>query len=105
MNNSNMAIVFIIATVTVILYQLLLALGLPLGEASMGGKFPGKYPVNMRLVALLNTCLLGCFVVIVLSKSRIAFDSWKSFSNSAIWAVVAVVGISTFLNIISPSRI
>ena len=100
-----MALVFVITSVIVILYQLLLALGLPWGEASMGGKFPSKYPTNMRLVALINAIILGCFVVIVLSKTRIAFDSWISFSNFAIWAVVLVIGISTILNIISPSKI
>ncbi|MEX2410675.1 MAG: hypothetical protein WD607_04765 [Candidatus Paceibacterota bacterium] len=29
------------------------------GEASMGGRYPGKYPPKMRIVAVLNMLLLG----------------------------------------------
>lgn len=38
------AIIFTVFTAIVILFQLGLAIGMPWGSASMGGKFPGKDP-------------------------------------------------------------
>lgn len=56
------AIVYSILNLIVILFQLGLAFGMPWGAASMGGKFPGKYPPKMRLVAIINILLLTFFV-------------------------------------------
>lgn len=41
-----------------ILFQFALAAGMPWGEYSMGGKYPGKYPQRMRLAAVLFTPVL-----------------------------------------------
>jgi hypothetical protein len=38
------AIIFTVLTAIVILFQLVLAIGMSWGSASMGGKFPGKDP-------------------------------------------------------------
>ncbi len=46
------AIIYSVLMVFVILFQFCLAIGLPWGEASMGGKYPGKYPLKMRIIAL-----------------------------------------------------
>ena len=48
------AITFAVLTSVVIIFQGCLAAGMPWGEASMGGKYPGKYPPKMRVVAIIN---------------------------------------------------
>ena len=53
------AIIFTGLTGVVIIFQRCLASGIPWGEASMGGRYPGKYPPKMRIVAVINMLLLG----------------------------------------------
>jgi hypothetical protein len=78
---------------------------MPWGEASMGGKFPGKYPPKMRIVSLINSLILIFIAVIVLVKADILLQQYKSISNIAIYFVVGFSAVATILNIITPSKI
>lgn len=98
-------IVYSTLMVIVVLFQLCLAFGLPWGEASMGGKFPGKYPQKMRIVALINMLILSCLIIIVLVDSDLWLPQFKSISSIGIWFVVAYAVIAVILNIITPSKI
>lgn len=99
------AIIFAIFSAVLVLFQLGLTIGMPWGEASMGGKFPGKYPPKMRVASLLNSFVL-CFVAaIVLTKSGMLLPQFKSFANVTIYFVVGFSAIATILNIITPSKI
>jgi hypothetical protein len=105
MSVSISAIIFTVLTGLVILFQACLAAGLPWGAASMGGKFPGKYPPKMRLVAILNIFILAFIAVIVLSRAGLIFPQMLAFSKSAIWVVVVFFAIGTIMNAITPSKI
>jgi hypothetical protein len=89
----------------VILFQLCLAAGLPWGSASMGGKFPGKYPPIMRVVALVNILILIFITLIVLIRTELIFPQYFSFSKIGIWFVIIFLGIGTLMNITTPSKI
>lgn len=97
------AILFSILIGIVILFQLMLALGMPWGSYAMGGKFPGKYPPAMRVASLFQTIILVFIALIVLSNSELTFPSWYTFTNIAIWFVVAFSMIATILNLITRS--
>ena len=99
------AIVFTIFSTILVLFQLGLTIGMPWGEASMGGKYPGKYPPKMRVVSLINSLVLSFIAVIVLIKSEKLFPQFKSFANFAIYFVVGFSVLATILNIITPSKI
>lgn len=99
------AIVFTILTGIVIIFQGCLAAGLPWGAASMGGKYPGKYPPKMRVVALINIVILAFLAAIVLSRADVMLPQLRSISNIGIWFVVVFLGIGTVLNTITPSKI
>lgn len=99
------ALIFTLATLLVILFQLCLAIGLPWGEASMGGKFPGKYPPKMRWVAILNAIVLLVLIMIVVIRAGLIFPELLFYSNIAIWVVVLFAFIGTILNSITPSKI
>ena len=105
MNESLVAIVFTILTGIVMIFQGCLALGLPWGQASMGGKYPGKYPPKMKAVAIINMLVLGLFAAIVLSKADLIFPQLKSISEIGIWLVVVFMLVGTVLNTITPSKI
>ena len=71
----------------------------------MGGKYSGKYPLNMRIVSLFNMIILSGILIIVLAKADIVFSQMKKFSMTAIWFVVAFSAVAAVLNIITPSKI
>ena len=99
------AIVFTILTGIVVIFQGCLAAGIPWGAASMGGKYPGKYPPKMRIVAIINMILLSFITAIVLSRAEILFPFLKAVSNIAIWFVVVFFAIGTVMNTITRSKI
>ncbi len=99
------ALIFTILSGIIVIFQLCLFAGLPWGAASMGGKFPGKYPAKMRFVALINAFLLIFIAIIVISCANIYFPQMKSFSDKAIWGVVIFSFIGTIMNTITPSKI
>lgn len=99
------AIIFTVFTAIVILFQLGLAIGMPWGLASMGGKFPGKYPPKMRIVAIVNILILSVLAIIVLSRAGLVFPQLLSVSKIGIWFVVVFSGIGTIMNTITPSKI
>ena len=99
------AIIYTVLMGIVILFQFCLTLGLPWGAASMGGKYPGKYPPRMRIVSFLNMLILSIPVMIVLAKADMILPQLKTVSTWAIWFVVGFSIISAILNIITPSKI
>jgi hypothetical protein len=99
------AIVFTVLTGIIMIFQGCLAAGVPWGEASMGGRYPGKYPTKMRIVAVINIILLGFFATIVLSEADLMFPLFKPISSIGIWFVVVFFIIGTILNTITPSKI
>lgn len=99
------AIIFTILSGAVVIFQICLALGMPWGAASMGGRFPGKYPTKMRVVALFNIVLIVFITSILLSKAHILLPQMLPFSEKAIWVVVAFSFAGTVMNTITPSKI
>lgn len=88
----------------VILFQFALALGAPWGDYAMGGKYPGKFPVSMRVVAVIQAFVLAFLGLIVLSRSEIAVNQWHDFSRSAIWFVFGFSVLSSIMNLITRSK-
>ena len=71
----------------------------------MGGRFPGKYPPKMRIVAVINILILGFFASIVLSEAGIMFPRLQTISRIGIWVVVVFFIIGTIANTITKSKI
>jgi hypothetical protein len=105
MNASVSAYLFTALTGIVVMFQACLAAGLPWGKASMGGKFPGKYPPKMRLVAIVNILILGFISLIVLSRAGLILPGIRSFSKVAIWIIAVFFLAGTVMNTITPSKI
>jgi hypothetical protein len=99
------AFIYTILMSAVIIFQLCLTLGLPWGAASMGGKFPGKYPTKMRFVSFFNMILLSFMTMIVLIKADLILPQFKSTSHFAIWFVVIFSITAVILNTITKSKI
>ena len=98
------AYIFSVLTAVVVMFQLALALGAPWGEMAMGGKFPGRFPLQMRLAALVQIVLLVIIAVVVLIRAGLVLNEYLEFSKSAVWFVVAFCLVSAILNTITPSN-
>ena len=99
------AYIFLSLIGIVIIFQSCLIAGLPWGAASMGGKYPGKYPPKMRVVAFINILILSLIASIVAAKANLFLLEMAPFAQKAIWGVVAFFVLSTILNTITPSKI
>ncbi len=103
MSPTSYALIFTFFIGVVILFQLALAIGMPWGSLAMGGKFPGKYPVSMRISCLPTILILMAMTLIVLSRAGLALPQWRSFADVAIWFVAGYAALGTFLNLITKS--
>ncbi|MCZ8343995.1 MAG: hypothetical protein O9301_13255 [Leptospira sp.] len=88
----------------VVLFQMGLAIGMPWGALSMGGKFPGRQPLSMRIVAIVNILLLCFLNLIVGVHSGEIYPEFQGFASKAIWFVVVFFILGTILNTITPSK-
>ena len=102
---TNSAIISTVYTIIVIIFQRCLAAGLPWGKASMGGKYPGKYPPTMRVVAALNMLILAFMAAVVLSEANLMFPQLNKISEIGIWVIIVFFAIGTIMNTITPSKI
>lgn len=99
-----LAKIYIALTIVIVLFQLTLVFGAPLGEYTMGGKFPGKLPFKMRIAALIQIFILLLFVSVVIAKAGIALEQFHIIGRIGIWFVVAFFVLGSIVNLSSPSR-
>lgn len=99
-----LANIYIVLTIIIVLFQLALVFGAPLGEYTMGGKFPGKLPVKMRIAALIQIFILILFASLVIAKARIAIEQYHNIGRIGIWFVVAFFVLGSIVNLSSTSR-
>ena len=60
MTSTFFAYLFAFLTLIIFLFQIALAAGMPWGHLAMGGRYPGKFPPNMRVGAVIQACF-ACF--------------------------------------------
>ena len=93
-----------IATLVIILFQIVMAMGAPWGHLAMGGRYPGKYPTGIRIVALVQAVVLALLALVVLIRARMILPDLYQATGVAIWVVVGTNGISLVMNLITPSK-
>lgn len=97
------AFVYGIVSLGVIAFQLALAAGAPWGAYAMGGVFPGQFPPELRVAAIVQAVILAMLAMVVLARAGFALPRWSRTSRWLIWVVVAFSALSLVLNIITPS--
>lgn len=104
MNKSrSAALVYGVVSIGVIAFQLALAAGAPWGAYAMGGAFPGQFPPQLRVAAVVQAVILALLSLVVLARAGIALPKWSRASRRWIWVVVVFSAISLVLNTITPS--
>ncbi len=98
------ALIFSFFTSLVCIFQFALALGAPWGKLAMGGKYPGRFPTSMRVVAMIQFLFLGFLAMIVLTRAGIILQEWFSISKILIWFAVGISAISLLANLSTSSK-
>jgi hypothetical protein len=97
------AIVFAVATLGVVPFQIALAAGAPWGAYAMGGAFPGRLPPRMRVAAVIQACILAGVALIVLASAGAIEIALVTSLPWLIWAIVALCAVAVVLNAASRS--
>ncbi|MEW6180354.1 MAG: hypothetical protein AB1522_10545 [Chloroflexota bacterium] len=97
------AIFYAVISLPVVIFQVALAAGMPLGAFAMGGASPGQFPPSLRSAALVQAVLLVLLALVVLARAGIILPGWSRASRRLIWLVVAFTALSLILNLITPS--
>jgi hypothetical protein len=87
----------------VVAFQIALAAGAPWGSYAMGGAFPGKFPITLRIAALAQAALIAGMAIVVLSRAGLVLAGWSGVTRWLMWFVVAFAAVSLVLNLITPS--
>ncbi|MFN6944361.1 MAG: hypothetical protein ACK4ND_05400 [Cytophagaceae bacterium] len=95
---------YIAITLIVVIFQISLLFGAPLGEYTMGGKYKGSLPKKIRVAVFLQILVLFFFLFIVLINTGFAFSQYASIGNTGIWFVVAFFVLGSILNLATPSK-
>lgn len=87
------------------LFQLLLALGLPLGRAAWGGQYD-VLPTNLRLSSLAAVAILGLAAWVMLARADLVRPGPKGrIIRWAAWGFAAYLALNTAGNLVSTSPI
>ncbi len=86
-------------------FQLLLALGFPLGQVAWGGKYTKLHP-RLRIASLFSAVIFVFASIIVLEKAEVfsVFDS-PMVVTYGVWIFTAFLGLNTISNFISRSKL
>ena len=95
--------IYAVVSLGVIAFQIALALGALWGDYAMGGAFPGQFPPELRVAAVVQAVILAGLALVVLARAGIILPKWSRTSRWLVWIVVAFSGLSLVLNTITPS--
>ena len=70
----------------------------------MGGKYPGRFPRQLRIAAVIQALVLVGLGAIVLTRAGLIFPQWLAAATWLIWGVVAFSALALVLNLITPSK-
>ena len=89
----------------VAIFQILLAIGLPLGGAAWGGTHR-VLPARLRIASAFSSLLLGLAAWIVLARTGLVTIPWQSsVVRVGTWVVFSFLTLNTVANFVSKSRI
>lgn len=104
MLNTIAAQLFALLAAAAVVFQVALMCGAPLGEFTLGGKYPGRLPLTIRLMPAFSGILLSGFALVVVARAGLAFPALAASSRLLVWFVVAYCAVGVVANYFTPSR-
>jgi hypothetical protein len=97
----------IISTVTFVgmaIFQVLLSLGFPLGEAAMGG-YHKILPKPLRFASAVSAIILLFMGFVFLQYAKVvSFGFNELFTNIIVWVITVYLALNTIANLVSKSK-
>ena len=84
-------------------FQLALALGVPWGEVTWGGRFAGRLPYSMRAAAVVSLALMVTFAATLEVRAGNFWPAARGVSRKLAWGIVASCGLGVLMNAMTPS--
>lgn len=97
-------VVFTLATLAAVFFQLALVLGAPWGELTQGGRHRGRLPARARWIAALSVLVLLALLAIVLARAGVGPVGLVPLPRALAWVVVGLLALSCLANAATPSR-
>lgn len=99
-----LGIKLVIGFIGIAIFELLLALGLPLGKAAWGGQHR-ILPTNLRIASFVSVFIYIFASYVVLSEASLLGFSPDAFTSIAIWVFVVLFFSGVIMNGISRSKL
>ncbi len=100
------AIIAAILLGIIAVFQIALAAGVPWGSASWGGRHPGKLPTGYRIgSAVAGLFFYPAVAAFILSSAGVLGDDASNGGVGGLWVLTGLFGLSTVINLISPSKV
>ena len=87
-----------------LLFQILLALGLPYGEYAWGGQQGKVLPRKYRVASVFSSMFFLFSIHMTLSKTGVVAEVNPTFVNGFMWFLTAYLGLGVVINAISRSK-
>jgi hypothetical protein len=99
------AILAVVLLGILIVFQLALAAGAPLGFAAWGGRSPGVLPTGLRLAsAFVGLVVYPIFVAVILAAAGLIGDDWLPFdARTVMWPFAGFFALGVVANAVSRS--
>ncbi|MBY8991936.1 MAG: hypothetical protein KGD58_14425 [Candidatus Lokiarchaeota archaeon] len=98
------AIIVCVLLFLLIIFQLLLAIGLPFGRFAYGGKYE-KLPNNLRIMSLIAVGIFIFGIIIVLERATIiTILNNELFTTIVVWIFAVYLTLNTLMNAASKSQ-
>jgi hypothetical protein len=97
------ALVYALAMLVVVGFQVALAAGAPWGVYAIGGRVPGRLPTPMRVAAVGQAAVLALLAVVVLDAGGVLALGWTAALPWLPWLPVVVSAVSLAMNAASRS--
>jgi hypothetical protein len=102
---SMAALLFALATLVVVGFQVALAAGAPWGSYAMGGQRAGQVPPAMRVAAVVQAVLLGLLAIVVLDAGGALALGWTVAIPWLAWIPVVASLASAIANAATRSAV
>ncbi len=101
------AVVAILLLAVIVVFQLALALGAPLGAAAWGGRNPGVLPTRLRVASGVAAVVIYPLVaLVILASAGLIHADWLPIRGAgAMWALAALLAVGALANLASRSRV
>lgn len=87
-------------------FQAVIALGAPLGEAAWGGQHPGVLPARLRVASgIAAVAIYPGIIAIVLNASGVIDVDWLPVGAGIMWLLTGLFTLGTVANLVSRSRL